>query len=43
MFILLTGIFSYVLLRMTHKADHHRYLFNFILSEFNQAAPDDDS
>ena len=35
---LLRCIFSYIILRMTHEAGHHRYLFNSILSDFNQAA-----
>ena len=40
---LLTCISSYIILRMTHEAGHHRYLFNLIISEFNQAASDEDS
>ena len=39
---LLTCIFPYALLRMTHEAGHPRYLFNFMLSECNQATPGDD-
>ena len=40
--VLLTCKFSYALLKMTHETGHPRYLFNFMLSECNQATPDDD-
>ena len=41
--VLLTCIFSYACLRMTHETGHPRYLFNFVLSECNQATTGDDS
>ena len=43
MYVLLTCIFYYALLMMTHEAGHPRYLFNFMLSDCNQAIPGEES